>query len=347
MTNAISVENHAYAPEAALVLNEPAASANDCELTDILKRENQRLKQGLLNIQKNLAESVSVNLENIANCRQIEENCQKLSSESESILSETQQLSHSVTEMRDLAEETDKQLLGIREFVELIDDIADQTNLLALNATIEAARAGDAGRGFAVVASEVKELSQQTQRAVVSIGESVERILQNSRRVAERMRDLDERSEQIRDSVTVFNSRIIETNDKNVDATDRITRANDRVFMSLAKLDHIIWKVNTYLSVIEREPVFEFVDCHSCRLGKWYYEGDGRQQFAATGSFASLEAPHAQVHNATRHVFEALRQGPSTEFHRLGRLLDDMEQGSDGVFEALDRMLSEKTARQR
>jgi hypothetical protein len=50
----------------------------------------------------------------------------------------------------------------------------------------------------------------------------------------------------------------------------------DSIFMSLAKLDHVLWKVNTYLSVNMNEPAFDFVDHHNCRLGKWYYEGDGK-----------------------------------------------------------------------
>lgn len=108
-------------------------------LVDVLKTENLQLKQGLVNIQSNLAESVAVNAENIQNCGQIEDNCSQLSAESESIRSDMGEFSHAVSDMRELAEETDKQLLGIRKFVELIEDVAAKTNLLALNATIEAA----------------------------------------------------------------------------------------------------------------------------------------------------------------------------------------------------------------
>lgn len=321
-----------------------AAELPGIELAEMLKNQNVRLKRGLANIQKNLADAVQANVENIANGLSIEKSCIALSRESEAIEQQTVQLSQAVTQMRELVEATDKQLMGIRQFVELIDDIADQTNLLALNATIEAARAGDAGRGFAVVASEVKELSQQTQRAVVSITQSVEKILSNSSQVAERVKDLDQRSGQIRQSVVAFNGQVHVTNEQNIEATHRVSSSNDRVFMGLAKLDHMLWKVNTYLSVIERKPVFEFVDGHHCRLGKWYYEGEGRKSFAATGSFARLEAPHAQVHGATQRVFEMLRNPQSLEWSKVIRLLDEMEQGSDGVVESLDQMLAEKHA---
>lgn len=57
----------------------------------------------------------------------------------------------------------------IENVIGLINEIAEQTNLLALNATIEAARAGEAGKGFAVVASEIKNLSNQTSKAIEEI----------------------------------------------------------------------------------------------------------------------------------------------------------------------------------
>lgn len=194
-----------------------------------------------------------------------------------------------------------------------------------------------------MVAGEVKALSLQTQEAVVKICESIQQIQENSKCVAERMRDLDERSEQIRDTISAFNDRVHETSGMNADATRRVLGANDRVFMSLAKLDHVVWKVNTYLSVIDGEPVFEFVDCHNCRLGKWYYEGDGQLSFSMAPSFRGLESPHAKVHAATREVFRILQTDVSHDDDGIETSLQQMEEGSDGVFQFLDRMLMEKS----
>jgi methyl-accepting chemotaxis protein len=53
----------------------------------------------------------------------------------------------------------------ISNIIGMIDDIAFQTNLLALNASVEAARAGEAGKGFAVVAVEVRRLAQSAAQA--------------------------------------------------------------------------------------------------------------------------------------------------------------------------------------
>lgn len=77
--------------------------------------------------------------------------------------------SQEATMATELVEKLGIQSKSIAKILEVIQDIAERTNLLALNATIEAATAGEAGKGFAVVASEVKELAKQTGGAIEEI----------------------------------------------------------------------------------------------------------------------------------------------------------------------------------
>ena len=311
-------------------------------LISVLRSEHVGLRDGLARVQSNLAESVAVNSENIENLRHVETTCRSLAVESESISTDTEQFSAAVSQLRQLVDETDRQLLGMHTFVSMIEQIAEQTNLLALNATLEAARAGDAGRGFAIVAREVKELSRQSKETVARIGTSIDCILDKSKDLASHVHSLDERSNQMRDSISAFSGRIQETSESNLRATRDVTAANDRVFMSLAKLDHILWKVNTYLSVIDGSPAFKFVDSHNCRLGKWYYHGDGHESFSSTPSYPKLEKPHADVHEATRRVFSLLGTHQGYGDETLAQALNDMERSSDRVFDHLDQILAEK-----
>ncbi|MED3661370.1 methyl-accepting chemotaxis protein [Ureibacillus sp. FSL K6-8385] len=77
----------------------------------------------------------------------------------------------------------------IGEIIRLVGDIAAQTNLLALNASIEAARAGEQGKGFAVVAEEVRNLADESAKAVKGITELIKTMQDNVDIVVKQMNE--------------------------------------------------------------------------------------------------------------------------------------------------------------
>ncbi|PHQ82225.1 MAG: hypothetical protein COB69_02410 [Phycisphaera sp.] len=319
--------------------------ASSPELLSILDNENRKVRDGLLNVQANFAEAVVFNNENFVNCNGIASSCEMLASDSVSIQSEVNQFSTAVSDIRTITEETKKQIITVHNLLDLIRGIANQTKMLSLNAMIEAARAGQAGVGFAVVAAEVKSLSNGTDVIVDDIRDAIESLLTMFDKVAGNMQELDDKSTHISETISTLNTSIQSISVRNSDAALRVIDANDQTFMSLAKLDHIIWKVNTYISVIEHEPSFTFVDHHNCRLGKWYEQGDGQASFSSTMSFAGLEQPHSEVHDATRLVFAELAKDGEPNYTVMTSYLNDMEAASDGVFRYLDQMLKEKQSR--
>lgn len=300
--------------------------------------------EGLKAIQGALAESVASNAETLESVRVIEDKSGDVATRAQTIDGSSTELAETLEEARGSVDDMIGQIRQILDALQGIESIARQTNILSVNASVEAARAGEFGSGFAVVAHEVKELSSETSQLVATVSGLVERVSQTSRSVEQAIGSAVTHSRETSQSAGVLREAAETTHNENHRIVDNIENNNDRVFVSLAKLDHVIWKVNTYLSVLKGEPVFDFVDHHGCRLGTWYEQGDGKESFGDVPSYPSLVEPHAHVHEGTARAFELL----DSEAFRAGdlggvrRSLAAMEKGSKGVFATLDRMLDEK-----
>lgn len=228
---------------------------------------------------------------------------------------------------------------NISDFVSDITKISDQTNLLALNAAIEAARAGEHGRGFAVVAEEVRNLAANTTQTATKISALIDDVNTSADATAEQIgqiladsKDTKVASEELRDS----HEQVLASSNK----MKAIIGSSSKIgFLQTVKLDHVVWKADVYRKImgLSDKPVSDFSDHTMCRLGKWYYQGDGKTEYSGLNEYRDLEQPHKQVH---QFGIQALEQFESGQTAQATDSLAKMEQASTVVLEKLSAMES-------
>jgi len=247
------------------------------------------------------------------------------------------QVTGSVDEAVSQVETLNQRATAIGNIVNLINEISDQTNLLALNAAIEAARAGEHGRGFAVVAEEVRNLSMRTNKATQEIAGEVGKIQEETADTQKRMQEM-----------AVESSALSEVGNKASEAMGNILNLSQKMegaisagalrsFVELAKTDHLIYKFEIYkiLMGVSDKRIDEFADHHSCRLGKWYYEGEGKDCFSKLPGYEDMEGPHQRVHH---HGIECLANFKAGDMDAAIASLKEMETASMEVLDCLERM---------
>ena len=236
-----------------------------------------------------------------------------------------------------------RQTRQITEIVELIQQIAAQTHLLSMNAAVEAARAGEHGRGFAVVAKEVQSLSAKTDKATKEIIPVVKSIQGEANNVKDKVDELSRQSLEFSGRGVSMAGEMATAFDLSKQMERAISATTLRAFVEVAKLDHLIFKFEIYkvFFALSEKTADDLAHHTACRLGKWYYEGEGRTLYSGLPGYRELEQPHRDVHAYGK---EALARFGAGNIRAAVQAVARMEQASLRVVAGLEKMASSRTA---
>ncbi|WP_458700138.1 methyl-accepting chemotaxis protein [Sulfurospirillum sp. 1307] len=333
----------------------------EAELANISEQEAKRSLQesklfvsladslidGTMHDAGDLQNGIEYNVDEIRDINKINEETEKIitnvQKSTDEIVKKINDIAIMMNSSRDNSQQLSNNVEEIGSVIGLIKDISDQTNLLALNAAIEAARAGEHGRGFAVVADEVRQLAERTQKATSEVEMNINVLKQNSNAMIES----SEKTELLTQASTEKLQEFTEVLGNLIDSSKIIKEKNENIandlFVSLSKIDHMLFKSSTYLSIYNNKKDVVISDSNSCRFGKWYNSNEGKNTFGNMPSYSLIPPVHKKVHENAQKALDIVKLGKTIEkSNELISIIHELENMSSKLFEFLNNIINEK-----
>ena len=228
----------------------------------------------------------------------------------------------------------------IGDIVQMIKKISDQANQLALHATTEAARSCANECGFIAVADEVRKIAERTVEAsaeIAVLATSIQGETQQAKATMEAgakdARRYSNESETAMHSMTRLHSLSRQMEFSSANAT---LLAN----VELANIEELSLKLEVYRVFMGESQIKpdDLPDYAACRLGKWYYDGEGKSYFSRLPGYSEMEEPHQAVHINAKNAVRLYYAG---DYAGALDAMAAMENANLTVMAGMEQMLSD------
>ncbi|MDQ7048004.1 MAG: CZB domain-containing protein [Enterobacterales bacterium] len=186
------------------------------------------------------------------------------------------------------------------------------------------------------MADEVRSLAQKSAAASSEITRIVSAITEQTSQTQTQIKESEDSANKLFSETGNVQMIIGDITDVSKNMFRVIDESTHSSFMQTVKLDHVTWKSEVYRAIwgLSDKTVQDFADHHQCRLGKWYYQGKGKD-FKSHSAYKRLEKPHENVHKGGIMALNAVKNGDNSQV-KAGLSL--MESASTEVIDILTEL---------
>lgn len=283
------------------------------------------------------------------------------------ILLQIKDLTDLIFSFSTLVDEVNSKISWLFEFSNQIKHIAKEIKFLSINASIEASKIWDQWKGFKVVWNRVKELSDTASE----LASSIDLWLTDFREwfnkyFLEQFLEIKKKTEAVSECIWFIRNSFDATTHSMVDTNRQLEYVESLFFISLVKVDHIVFKQIAYkfvtdkswLSVEEREIIKK--THKECRLWCWYdkerkwsvcdsvHAWKWHSKHSSSPLYSKLDKPHAMFHQLVASIIKIVEswdwKHSVKDYKKLEQLFQKAENCSLEIFNLLDNLLSERTS---
>ncbi|WP_371264359.1 CZB domain-containing protein [Nautilia sp. PV-1] len=144
-----------------------------------------------------------------------------------------------------------------------------------------------------------------------------------------------------REDIEIVQNMVIGFRDKSLENRRNVDLALTRMLMDLAKISHLIFKLNAHAAIIEEKPIEISTDTE-CDFGKWLLSEESIQKIGCYPEYKLIKDNlHRQIHELTKKALECTKEKTCISnkdqtiknFEEIENISHKLSQTIDNVFE--------------